>query len=270
VKHTRTTRIAPALSEIRHLRASHVPVMTAEVSILRQEQEWSFVDCTVRIGGHARALLEGRRGARERLDRDPDRARPSTRDRWRLDRPRRARPRRLPRAGRRHDRASGFAQVGGTLATSASPRCVQFDEPGRGGFSFPSATTASTCGWTARPVTRPPKLVGALDRAGAWRRDLSDGEERFSTTHRARDRLGRQEASHRQDGGWPRSCGGRFARRGRADRCRRLPPPRGEGGGGGARKFKPCASGVKPRSRWHRSVVETAARRLRAGARLVR
>src|SRR4029077_19820228 len=44
---------------VRHLMTMHVPVMTAEVlQFLRPEQGGLFVDCTVGLGGHARALLE--------------------------------------------------------------------------------------------------------------------------------------------------------------------------------------------------------------------
>ena len=52
---------------------THVPVMTAEVlHFLRPEQGGLFLDCTVGLGGHARALLEA--GARRLigLDRDPE------------------------------------------------------------------------------------------------------------------------------------------------------------------------------------------------------
>ncbi|HZR22796.1 MAG TPA: 16S rRNA (cytosine(1402)-N(4))-methyltransferase RsmH [Vicinamibacterales bacterium] len=57
---------------VRHL-TTHVPVMPAEVlDHLRPEQGGLFVDCTVGLGGHARALLE--RGATRIIgfDRDQD------------------------------------------------------------------------------------------------------------------------------------------------------------------------------------------------------
>ena len=42
---------------------THVPVMTAEVlHFLRPEQGGLFVDCTVGLGGHSRALLERKYG----------------------------------------------------------------------------------------------------------------------------------------------------------------------------------------------------------------
>jgi 16S rRNA (cytosine1402-N4)-methyltransferase len=50
---------------------AHVPVMTAEVlQLLRPERGGLFVDCTVGLGGHARALLEAGAGRLIGLDRD--------------------------------------------------------------------------------------------------------------------------------------------------------------------------------------------------------
>ena len=51
----------------------HVPVMTAEVlQMLRPERGGLFVDCTVGLGGHARALLEAGATRLIGLDRDRD------------------------------------------------------------------------------------------------------------------------------------------------------------------------------------------------------
>jgi 16S rRNA (cytosine1402-N4)-methyltransferase len=51
----------------------HVPVMTAEVlQFLRPERGGVFVDCTVGLGGHARALLEAGASRLIGLDRDRD------------------------------------------------------------------------------------------------------------------------------------------------------------------------------------------------------
>ncbi len=51
----------------------HIPVMPAEVlQFLRPEQGGLFVDCTVGLGGHARALLEARASRIIGLDRDLD------------------------------------------------------------------------------------------------------------------------------------------------------------------------------------------------------
>jgi len=52
---------------------AHVPVMTAEVlHFLRPAQGGLFVDCTVGLGGHSRALLEAGATRIIGLDRDPD------------------------------------------------------------------------------------------------------------------------------------------------------------------------------------------------------
>jgi 16S rRNA (cytosine1402-N4)-methyltransferase len=52
---------------------THVPVMTAEVlQYLRPERGGFFVDCTVGLGGHARALLEAGATRLLGLDRDRD------------------------------------------------------------------------------------------------------------------------------------------------------------------------------------------------------
>src|SRR6186997_789699 len=52
---------------------THIPVMTAEVlQFLRPEGGGLFVDCTVGLGGHARALLEAGATRLVGLDRDLD------------------------------------------------------------------------------------------------------------------------------------------------------------------------------------------------------
>ena len=51
----------------------HVPVMTREVvALLRPERGGLYVDCTVGLGGHTRALLEAGAERLIGLDRDPD------------------------------------------------------------------------------------------------------------------------------------------------------------------------------------------------------
>ena len=52
---------------------THVPVMTAEIlQFLRPEHGGLFVDCTVGLGGHSRALLEAGATRLVGLDRDGD------------------------------------------------------------------------------------------------------------------------------------------------------------------------------------------------------
>src|SRR3989440_9799074 len=51
----------------------HVPVLTVEaLRYLQPERGGLFVDCTVGLGGHARALLEAGATRLIGLDRDPD------------------------------------------------------------------------------------------------------------------------------------------------------------------------------------------------------
>src|SRR5262249_54450893 len=58
---------------VRHLMVAHVPVMTAEaLQFLRPGQGGLFLDCTVGLGGHTRALLEAGAERVIGLDRDPD------------------------------------------------------------------------------------------------------------------------------------------------------------------------------------------------------
>jgi 16S rRNA (cytosine1402-N4)-methyltransferase len=51
----------------------HIPVMTAEVMrYLQPERGGLFVDCTLGLGGHARAMLEGGATRVIGIDRDGD------------------------------------------------------------------------------------------------------------------------------------------------------------------------------------------------------
>src|SRR5262249_58927067 len=65
-------RRRPRALRVRHL-MTHVPVMTAEVlQFLQPDRGGLFVDCTVGLGGHARALLEAGASRLLGLDRDRD------------------------------------------------------------------------------------------------------------------------------------------------------------------------------------------------------
>jgi 16S rRNA (cytosine1402-N4)-methyltransferase len=155
----------------------HVPVLTADVlSHLRPERGGLFVDCTVGLGGHARALLESGATRLIGLDRDQDAlsaARIALAP-WadRVD---------LVHADYRAlDHvldARGVSQVDGALA-DLGVSSMQFDAPGRG-FSFQrdeplDMRMDQSTGDTAAQL---------LARAGE--RELADmiyayGEERFS------------------------------------------------------------------------------------------
>ena len=234
---------------------THIPVMTAEVlQYLRPEQGGLFVDCTVGLGGHSRALLEAGATRVIGLDRDLDalaRARETLapwRDRVEL----------VHADYRAIDEvldSRQIAHVDGTLA-DLGVSSMQFDAPGRG-FSF----------------QRDEPLDMRMDRTGsetaadliahATERDLADsifqfGEERFSR------RIARALVEARREA--PVDTTARLAAI-----VRRAIPHRG-----GHVRIDPATKTFQALRIWvNRELdgldrfVETAARRLRAGARLV-
>jgi 16S rRNA (cytosine1402-N4)-methyltransferase len=233
---------------------SHVPVMTAEVlHFLRPEQGGLFVDCTVGLGGHARALLEAGATRLVGLDRDPDalaRAR-DTLAPW-SDRVE------LVHADYRAledvlDRLQ-IAHVDGTLA-DLGVSSMQFDEPGRG-FSFQRDEPLDmrmdrTAGDTAASLV-----------ARSTERELADaifqyGEERFSRRIARAIVAGRQEAAIDTTGRLASIVRRAIPRRGPM----RIDPA--------TRTFQALRIWVNQELDGLDRFVETAARRLRAGARLV-
>ncbi len=144
--------------------AGHVPVMVAEaMHWLEPARGGFFVDCTVGLGGHARALLEG--GATQVLGLDRDDAA--------LAHAREA----LGAFGARVELvhadyrdlgavldARGRATVDGAIA-DLGVSSLQLDAPERG-FSF-RATARSTCAWTAAGGPRPP-TCSATCRKRSW------------------------------------------------------------------------------------------------------
>ena len=233
---------------------THIPVMTAEVlQHLRPEQGGLFVDCTVGLGGHSRALLEAGASRVIGLDRDLDalaRAR-ETLAPWgdRVE---------LVHADYRELDAvldsRQIVHVDGALA-DLGVSSMQFDAPGRG-FSF----------------MRDEPLDMRMDRTGAEtaadlvaqtsERDLADaifqyGEERYSR------RIARALVEARRES--PVDTTGRLA-----TIVRRAIPHRG-----GHVRIDPATKTFQALRIWvNRELdgldrfVETAARRLRAGARL--
>jgi 16S rRNA (cytosine1402-N4)-methyltransferase len=234
---------------------THIPVMTAEVlQFLRPERGGLFVDCTVGLGGHSRALLEAGASRVIGLDRDLDalaRAR-DTLAPWgdRVE---------LVHADYRAIDAvldqRRIAHVDGTLA-DLGVSSMQFDSPGRG-FSF----------------MRDEPLDMRMDRTGGEtaadlvaqsnESDLADaifqyGEERFSR------RIARALVEARRES--PVDTTGRLA-----TIVRRAIPHRG-----GHMRIDPATRTFQALRIWvNRELdgldrfVESAARRLRAGARLV-
>jgi 16S rRNA (cytosine1402-N4)-methyltransferase len=232
----------------------HLPVMTAEVlHFLRPEQGGLFVDCTVGLGGHSRALLEAGATRVIGLDRD-------------LDALARARATLAPWGDRVLLVHADYRQldevldrehidfVDGTLA-DLGVSSLQFDAPGRG-FSF----------------QRDEPLDMRMDRSGgetaadrvaqSTERDLADaiyayGEERFSR------RIARALVEARQES--PVDTTGRLA-----SIVRRAIPRRGWMRIDPAtRTFQALRIWVNRELEGLDRFIETAVRRLRVGARLV-
>ncbi|OLE79458.1 MAG: 16S rRNA (cytosine(1402)-N(4))-methyltransferase [Acidobacteria bacterium 13_1_20CM_2_65_9] len=236
---------------------THVPVMTAEVlQFLRPERGGLFVDCTVGLGGHARAILEAGATRLIGLDRDLDalgRAREALAafgDRVRLVH---ADYRAIEEVlDREH-----VDLIDGTLA-DLGVSSLQFDAPGRG-FSF----------------QRDEPLDMRMDRSGgdtaadlvarSTERELADaifqfGEERFSR------RIARAIVEARREA--PVDTTGRLAAI-----VRRAIPRRP---GRGPLRIDPATRTFQALRIWVNQeldgldrFLEAAARRLRAGARLV-
>jgi len=233
---------------------THVPVMTAEaLGFLRPERGGLFVDCTVGLGGHTRALLEAGAARVIGFDRDEDalaRAR-ETLAPW-LDRVE------LVHADYRSLDAVLDARridsVDGALA-DLGVSSLQFDAPGRG-FSFQRDEPLDmrmdrSSGETAAD------LVGRSSE-----RELADvifqyGEERFSR------RIARAIVDARAES--PIETTGRLA-----TIVRRAIPRRGHARIDPAtRTFQALRIWVNRELDGLDRFIESAARRLRAGARLV-
>jgi 16S rRNA (cytosine1402-N4)-methyltransferase len=233
---------------------AHVPVMTAEaLRFLRPERGGLFIDCTVGLGGHSRALLESGAARVIGLDRDPDAlalAR-GTLSPWR------ERVELVHADYRSLDdvlESRRIDLVDGALA-DLGVSSLQFDAPGRG-FSFQRDEPLDmrmdrTAGDTAADLV-----------ARSTERDLADaifqyGEERFSRRiaraivaargEQAIDTTGRLAAIVRRA----------IPRRGPA----RIDPA--------TRTFQALRIWVNRELDGLDRFVESAARRLRAGARLV-
>jgi 16S rRNA (cytosine1402-N4)-methyltransferase len=233
---------------------THVPVMTAEVvQFLQPGAGGVFVDCTVGLGGHSRALLEAGAARVVGLDRDPDalaRARESLAP-WsdRVD---------LVHADYRAidevlDRRD-LPAVDGALA-DLGVSSMQFDTPGRG-FSFQRDEPLDmrmdrSSGDTAADLvarSREEDLANAI---------FQYGEERFSR------RIARALVEARRES--PVDTTGRLAAI-----VRRAIPQRGYSRIDPAtRTFQALRIWVNRELDGLAGFVEAAARRLRAGARLV-
>jgi 16S rRNA (cytosine1402-N4)-methyltransferase len=231
----------------------HIPVMTAEVlASLRPQGGGLFVDCTVGLGGHTRALLEAGAGRVIGLDRDTDALEEArlTLAKWsdRVD---------LVHADYRSiadvlDRRH-IARVDGALA-DLGVSSMQFDAEGRG-FSFQRDEPLDmrmdrTGGETAA------ELVARSDEQELADAIFRYGEERFSR------RIARAIVHARAQA--PIATTGRLA-----DIVRRAIPRRGPARIDPAtRTFQALRIWVNRELDGLDRFIETAARRLRAGARL--
>jgi 16S rRNA (cytosine1402-N4)-methyltransferase len=234
---------------------THVPVMPAEVlHFLRPEQGGVFVDCTVGLGGHTRALLEAGATRVIGLDRDLD-ALALARDTLAPWADRVALVHADYRAIAEILDSRQIARIDGALA-DLGVSSLQFDAPGRG-FSFQRDEPLDmrmdrSSGDTAADLV-----------ARSTERDLADaifqyGEERFSR------RIARALVEARHEA--PVATTGRLA----AIVRRAIPNRRGY------MRIDPATRTFQALRIWvNRELdrldhfVETAARRLRAGARLV-
>jgi 16S rRNA (cytosine1402-N4)-methyltransferase len=234
---------------------THIPVMTAEVlQHLRPEQGGLFVDCTVGLGGHSRALLEAGASRVIGLDRDQEalaRARDTLApwgDRVEL----------VHADYRAIDEvldSRRIVTVDGALA-DLGVSSMQFDAPGRG-FSFQRDEPLDM----RMDRTATETAADLVSRSSE--RDLADaifqyGEERFSR------RIARALVEARREA--PVDTTGRLA-----TIVRRAIPHRG-----GHVRIDPATKTFQALRIWVNHeldgldrFVEAAARRLRAGARLV-
>jgi len=234
--------------------AAHLPVMTAEaLRFLRPEHGGLFLDCTVGLGGHSRALLEAGAARVIGLDRDPD-ALVLARDALS---PWRERVELVHADYRSLDdvlEARRIERVDGALA-DLGVSSLQFDAPGRG-FSFQRDEPLDmrmdrSAGDTAADLV-----------ARSTERELADaifqyGEERFSR------RIARAIVAARGDQAIDTT--GRLAAI-----VRRAIPRRGPARIDPAtRTFQALRIWVNRELDGLDRFVEAAARRLRAGARLV-
>jgi 16S rRNA (cytosine1402-N4)-methyltransferase len=231
----------------------HVPVLTAEVlHYLRPERGGLFVDCTVGLGGHAKALLDAGATRLIGLDRDPQaltaaRATLSAfADRVELVH---ADYRELPAVLDRR----GMSSIDGALA-DLGVSSLQLDAPGRG-FSFQrdeplDMRMDTTAGDTAADLVARSQEGELADAIYTY------GEERFSR------RIARAIVQAREDE--PVVTTGRLAAI-----VRRAVPHRGyQRIDPATRTFQALRIWVNRELEGLDRFLESAARRLRAGARI--
>ena len=233
---------------------THIPVMPAEVlQFLRPEQGGLFVDCTVGLGGHSRALLEAGATRIIGLDRD-------------LDALARARETLAPWGDRVELVHADYRAIDDVLDRRQIDRVdgalvdlgvssLQFDEPGRG-FSFQRDEPLDMRMDRSRGDTAADLVARSSER------DLADAIFQYGEERRSR-RIARAIVTAREEA--PIDTTGRLAAI-----VRRAQPRHGYSRIDPAtRTFQALRIWVNQELDGLDRFVEAAARRLRTGARLV-
>ena len=191
----------------------HEPVMVAEtVTLLAPSRGGLFVDCTVGLGGHTRALLEAGASRILGLDRDPEALRIAAECARRVRRPRRAGARGLSRPGARARRAWRSRHRRRAGGSRVCPRCSSKAE-GRG-FSFRRDDPLDMRMDRSQGPTAA-DLIADDGRGVARERDLPVRRRTLLATDRAGHR--RRAAARARSGPprrWRRSSDGAIPRRG--------------------------------------------------------
>ena len=156
-----------------------------------------FVDCTVGLGGHARALLEAGATRLIGIDRDPDALARARRGTDGVRRSGRAGARRLPRARRACSTRAASARWTGCWPISACRRC---SSTRRIAASASGATSRSTCGWTRRAARRRPTCWPPPTNETLADVIYEFGEERHARRVARAIVEARPDAAHRDDG----------------------------------------------------------------------
>jgi hypothetical protein len=209
--------------------ALHEPVLTREVvDLLQPARGGVFVDCTVGLGGHARAMLDAGATHLVGLDRDAEA----------LAQARAALAAHGDRVTLVHAdyrdldavlEARGLGRVHGILA-DLGVSSMQLDA--EGGASASGATSRSTCAWTAPSGRRLPTWLGRDEEGELADTIYAVRRGAVLAADRPRDRRGaRPSRPSRRRASWPRSCGGRCRRAATSGSTRRRARSRRSGSG---------------------------------------
>ena len=155
-----------------------MPVLLDEVvGALRPDRGGLFVDCTLGLGGHTRALLEAGATRVIGIDRDRSALLAAADAARRAGRSRRVRARRLPAAAGGPRRRGASSACRACWPTSACRRCSSTP---RDAGSASGATSRSTCAWTRAREPTAADLVNQADEEELANAIFRFGEERYS------------------------------------------------------------------------------------------